>query len=93
MTTHHEEHDRVKLAIRKHIIAFAMDHMGRHFHMEELTRYVRRQGPSTAPDSAGRILRALRQDGVIDYLLVSRHDSEYEIVSVNTGGVRQLVLV
>lgn len=78
MTTHRDEHDRVKLAIRKHIIAFAAAYTGRHFHMEELTSYVRYHVP-TAPDSAGRILRALRQDGVIDYRLVSRHDSEYEI--------------
>lgn len=80
MTTHAEEHDRVKQAIRKHIIAFAKAHTGRRFHMEELTRYVRQQVP-TAPDSAGRILRALRQDGVIAYRLISRHDSEYEIVA------------
>ena len=92
MSTHHEEHDRVKLAIRRHIIAFAIVHTGMHFHMDELTRYVRRQVP-TAPDSAGRILRALRQDGVIDYRLVSRHDSEYEILAVNTGNARQLSLV
>ena len=76
MTTHAEEHERVKSAIRKHIIAFC--YPGRRFHMDELTRYVRGQVP-TAPDSAGRILRALRQDGVIDYRLVSRRDSEYEI--------------
>lgn len=90
MTTHREEHDRVKQAIRKHIIAFAWTYMGQRFHMDELTRYVRQQVP-TAPDSAGRILRALRQDGVIEYRLVSRHDSEYEIVSV--GRPRQLSLV
>ena len=90
MTTHREEHERVKQAIRLHIIAFAEAHVGLHFHMDELTRYVRRQVP-TAPDSAGRILRALRQGGVLDYILVSRHDSEYEIVSVGTP--RQLALV
>lgn len=89
MTTHAEEHDRVKLAIRKHILAFADAHMGCRFHMTDLTAYVRRQVP-TAPDSAGRILRALRQDGVIDYRLVSRRDSEYEITAV---GGRQLALV
>lgn len=90
MTTHTEEHERVKQAIRRHILAFAAAHVGQRFHMEELTRYVRQQSP-TAPDSAGRILRALRQDGVLDYRLISRHDSEYEIVSV--GKPRQLVLV
>ncbi len=89
MTTHREEHDRVKQAIRQHIIAFASAHTGRHFHMDDLTRYVRAQVP-TAPDSAGRILRALRQDGVIDYRLVSRHDSEYEILAPEP---RQLELV
>lgn len=78
MTTHAENHDRVKQAIRQPIIAFCNAHAGRRFHMDDLTRYVRSHVP-TAPDSAGRILRALRQEGVIDYRLVSRSASEYEI--------------
>lgn len=89
MTTHAEEHERVKQAIRRYIVAFADEHAGRHFHMDDLTRYVRRYVP-TAPDSAGRILRALRQEGVIDYRLVSRRDSEYEIPLPEP---KQLVLV
>ena len=87
--SHDAEHDRVKQAIRRYIIAFANDHIGCRFHMAELTYYVSRYVP-TAPDSAGRILRALRQDGVIDYRLVSRRDSEYEIVKPEP---KQLALV
>ena len=94
MTTHRDEHARVKRAVRQVIIAFAVDRLTwkPSFHMQELTYYVSRYVP-TAPDSAGRILRALRQDHVIDYRLVSRAASEYEIVAVNGGELKQLRLV
>lgn len=47
------------------------------FHADELRRYVASVHP-TAPASADRILRALRQDGAVDYQCVSRRDSLYE---------------
>lgn len=49
------------------------------FHMAELTKYVADDGHEVAPDSAGRVLRSLRQDGLIEYTLKSRRDSLYEL--------------
>lgn len=48
------------------------------FHMGDLTRFVD-QRRRTAPDTAGRILRALHRDGALSYELVSRARSEYRI--------------
>ncbi len=47
------------------------------FHMEELRQWI---GADAAPDSAGRILRLLRQRGVIDYKVANRAQSLYEIL-------------
>lgn len=63
------------------IIRWAQDRWARgalDFHMEEL----RRRFPDRAPDSAGRILRLLRQKGVIDYVVVNRGQSHYRLVDV-----------
>lgn len=50
---------------------------GHPWHMEELTAYVSER-TSIAPDSAGRILRALRQRGMLSYRVLSRSESLYE---------------
>lgn len=52
------------------------------FHMVELTAYVRRRIDGLAPDSAGRILRELRKRGRVDYKIVSRRDSLYQLTKV-----------
>ena len=49
------------------------------FHMEELLRFVKEREPSVAPDSPGRILRQLRQQGVVNYEAVNRRDSLYAL--------------
>ena len=51
------------------------------FHLEELFSFVRMRA-AISPDSASRILRALRRDGVIDYQLVSRRESLYAVLAV-----------
>lgn len=51
------------------------------FHMGDLTRYVADRVP-TAPDSAGRIMRALHGEGRLTYELVSRSRSEYRALLV-----------
>lgn len=48
------------------------------FFMEELTSHVRSR-QLVAPDSAGRILRALRKLGKVDYFIVNRRSSLYEL--------------
>lgn len=52
--------------------------IGAQFHMSELTEFVRRRTP-IAPDSAGRILRDMRQAGEINYRVIDRRRSLYRI--------------
>jgi hypothetical protein len=56
----------------------------RQFHMQELTAWVARNVP-IAPDSAGRILRLMRQKGLIEYRVVRRSDSLYEVSERGAG--------
>ena len=74
--------DRVSDRIAKHVLAFCRAHVGLEFHMDWLTQYVRECGWA-APDSAGRILRSLRQRGLVEYSLLSRRDSLYRVERVS----------
>ena len=49
------------------------------WHAEELHDYVRREAQA-APASADRVLRALRQDGHVNYRVVNRRQSLYEVI-------------
>lgn len=51
---------------------------GDRFHMAELTRFVSAH-TTIAPDSAGRILRDMRQAGQLNYTVVNRRSSLYQI--------------
>ena len=76
------EFDRVRAAIGDSIVRFLKERLasGRvQFHADELRRYVTAVHP-TAPASADRILRSLRQDGVIAYQCVDRSKSLYEVL-------------
>jgi DNA polymerase III delta prime subunit len=72
------ERKRVYAQIAPLIMQFSMLHAGRMFHVEELRQYVRSRVPEIAPDSPGRILRALRQERQLDYVIVNRRDSLYQ---------------
>lgn len=52
------------------------------FTMRELQAYVA-GGASVAPGSTDRILRLLRRDGHLNYRVVNRAASLYEVLSVN----------
>jgi hypothetical protein len=65
------------------IVAFARAHLGETFHADDLRRHVRAAVGEVAPDSASRILRDLRQQGVVAYELVSRAKSLYRITAVS----------
>lgn len=49
------------------------------FYMQELTEYVHDRDRGAAPDSAGRILRNLRQKGLVSYQVLSRAESLYVV--------------
>ncbi len=55
------------------------------FHMEDLQRFVADK-LLIAPDSPSRILRALRQEGRIDYMVVNRRQSLYSLLPVESSG-------
>lgn len=57
---------------------------GRRFRMEELTAFVAARA-QVAPDSPGRILRQLRRAGHVDYHVVNRAESLYELTAVRAA--------
>lgn len=81
-----ENLERVESRIGHIVLRFCADtilHGDSVFYMEELRRYVSREtGDTVAPDSPGRILRELRKQRRLQYTLISRRDSLYEINSV-----------
>ena len=50
----------------------------RTFQVEELRRFVTDRFPTIAPDSPGRILRAMRTKGLLDYRILNRRASLYQ---------------
>ena len=89
MTTHttdREERSRVRSRIGSLIMEFFRHNNSntfRTFHMELLRKYVEMGiGGKVAPDSPGRIMRQLRQEGFLDYIVVSRRQSLYRVAPV-----------
>lgn len=73
---------RVRQKIGDIIIAFWRERLlinRPDFRANELSEYMNAQIPNTTFDSASRILRDLRQRGLIDYEVVSRKDSLYRL--------------
>ena len=73
-----EELNRVRSAIKGSILEF-LPGAGEEFHVEALRKYVADRH-QVAPASPDRVLRSLRQDGVIDYEVVSRRQSLYRVL-------------
>ncbi len=87
MPSHAENLERVLVKIGPVVLAFCREILSQgrpRFHMMELTAYVRRCAGEVAPDSAGRILRELRQHDALNYKLISRRESLYEISAVRS---------
>ena len=73
-----EERARVYSRIAPLIMMFSRDYAGQQFSAEQLRQYVLRIAPDIAPDSPGRILRALRLEGRLDYVVINRRQSLYQ---------------
>lgn len=74
-----EHLERVSAKVAGFVVAFFKTAgIGAEFHVDQLRRYVLQHYP-TAPDSAGRIMRDLRQRGYLDYEVLNRRDSLYRI--------------
>ena len=76
VTSDQQERERVRSRIEALIRAFCRENDT--FHMDQLTFYVQAR-MKVAPDSPGRILRLLRQNG-LPVELVSRRGSLYRMV-------------
>lgn len=75
---------RVQKNLDGHVLAFCRDVWQMkppRFFMHELTTFVRGR-VGIAPDSPGRILRSMRQRMLIDYVVVNRKSSLYELTAV-----------
>jgi hypothetical protein len=72
------ERERVYARIAPVILTFKAERPDGAFHAEELRDYVIAQMPEVAPDSPGRILRLLRQEGLLNYVVVNRRQSLYQ---------------
>ena len=71
---------RVKIKIEDLVYRFCKMNEGMVINMEKLDGFVRYNSPlPVTPGSAGRILRLLRAEGVIDYEVINRRDSLYLI--------------
>lgn len=75
--------DRVSDRIGSLIVSFCRSRLdlAPEFHMVELTSWIARHH-AIAPDSPGRILRHLRKQGALDYRVLSRRDSLYQLTHV-----------
>lgn len=62
--------------------------VGREFHMNDLNTYIiGKSDEYVAPDSPGRIMRMMKQQGVLNYRVISRSESKYEVLpgAINAG--------
>lgn len=75
--------ERVSSRIGAAVLEFCREH--KTFHAGELHRHVEVKTGVSAPASADRILRDLRQRGVVNYRVVSRRESLYEVTEVNAA--------
>lgn len=70
---------RVGKKIAPFIVEFFHRNAGAQFHMEDLRHYVQERAPAISPDSPSRVMRDLKAKSVIDYVLLSRRDSLYQV--------------
>ena len=80
-STDRKERARVYAKIAPLIMDFSRIHAGKEFHVEQLRIFVRSRVPDIAPDSPGRILRELRLEGRLNYVVTNRRQSLYQFRS------------
>lgn len=74
-----ENLERVNSRIEHFVLEFCRGH--RQFHADDLRQYVAREA-LVAPASADRILRYLRQRKQLDYVVLNRRESLYQVLWV-----------
>lgn len=77
---HEPNLERVESRIGASILRYFAEYApGYQFHVEELRKWVLDETGILAPASADRVLRDLRQKGLLDYHVVNRRQSLYQI--------------
>lgn len=71
--------DSVSARIGTAIVAFCDARRGQSFYMEQLRRHVEEVVGHVAPGSPDRVLRDLRQRGIVSYRVLDRSRSLYEV--------------
>ncbi len=73
---------RVSVRLASLILDFCKNNVGayNHFYMEALRSYIFRHGVTCAPASPDRILRDLRRRGQVNYKVVRRDKSLYQVI-------------
>ena len=101
MGSDRQERARVRSRIGSLILYFCRELQARpsmsshndEFHMEELRRWVEeRVGGKIAPDSPGRILRELRGKRFLNYRVLNRRQSLYQLVWIEEKPAEQAEL-
>jgi hypothetical protein len=83
MTEQADNIERVSAKIGRVILEFCRGKAtGTPFTADDLRRYVYARVSNTAPGSPDRILRDLRQRGLLDYEVLSRKNSTYRLLGV-----------
>lgn len=81
-----ENLERVSSRIGAAIISFCVnrlrDKFSHEFSAEDLRQFVIRETGISAPASADRILRNLRQRGLVEYRVIDRRGSLYEVIAI-----------
>ena len=72
------ERARVFARIAPIVMLFRYENPDGLFHIEDLREYVIEREPGIAPDSPGRILRELRLQGRLNYVVLNRRQSLYQ---------------
>lgn len=83
---HHLERAQARLDAVIEIFVRNRVGVGQTFTAEQLRRHVEAYVPSSAPGSADRVLRALRQQGRINYECTSRRESTYRVLAIERQG-------
>ena len=83
MSEQTEQFERVNSRIGEHVLAFYAQYpVGARFYAGELLDYVTDQVEKVAPSSPTRIMQQLRRNGALNYRVISRSESLYEITPV-----------
>lgn len=75
---------RVRREIALYVMDFSRERIGQVFHIQEMESYINKF-KRIAPGSGARILRKLRDEGLIEYRVINRRASAYTISRIKDG--------